>query len=150
METKMDKSELIEKLKTILASSFSLYLKAHNYHWNVTGPNFAEYHGFFADYYTAVHESVDVYAELIRVLNAFAPGSFARFSELTKISDEIAIPSSKFMFVRLASDNALMLDELRTAHMMADAMGEIGVSATLETQIQFHEKMQWQLTAFTE
>lgn len=150
METRMDKTELIEKLKTILASSFSLYLKSHNYHWNVTGPNFAEYHAFFSDYYTAVHESVDVYAEHIRMLNSFAPGSLARFSELTKISDEIAIPSAKFMFVRLASDNALLLDELRTAHMMADAMGEIGVSATLETQIQFHEKMQWQLTAFTE
>ena len=146
----MDKSELIEKLKTILASSFSLYLKAHNYHWNVTGPNFSEYHEFFADYYAAVHDSVDVYAELIRTLSAFAPGSLKRFSELTAISDEIAIPSSKFMFVRLASDNALLLDELRTAHKMADDMGEIGVSATIETQIQLHEKMQWQLTAYAE
>lgn len=146
----MDKTELIEKLKTILASSFSLYLKGHNYHWNVTGPNFSEYHGFFGEFYTAVHDSVDVYAELIRTLSAFAPGSLKRFSELTTISDEIAIPSSKFMFVRLASDNALVLDELRSAHKMADVMGEIGVAATLETQIQFHEKMQWQLTAFAE
>ena len=146
----MDKSELVEKLKAILASSFSLYLKAHNYHWNVTGPNFSEYHDFFAGYYSSVHESVDVYAELIRMLGSFAPGSLKRFSELTKISDEVAIPSSKFMFVRLASDNALLLDELRTAHKMADDMGEIGVSATLETHIQFHEKMQWQLTAFSE
>ncbi len=146
----MDKTELVEKLKVILASSFSLYLKAHNYHWNVTGPNFSEYHDFFSGYYTAVHDSVDVYAELIRMMNAFAPGSLKRFSELTTISDEIAIPSAKFMFVRLASDNGLLLDELRAAHRMADALGEIGVSATLETQIQFHEKMQWQLTAFGE
>jgi starvation-inducible DNA-binding protein len=146
----MDKTELVEKLKVILASSFSLYLKAHNYHWNVTGPNFSEYHDFFSEYYTAVHDSVDVYAELIRMMNAFAPGSLKRFSELTTISDEIAIPSAKFMFVRLASDNGLLLDELRAAHRMADALGEIGVSATLETQIQFHEKMQWQLTAFGE
>jgi starvation-inducible DNA-binding protein len=146
----MDKTELVEKLKVLLASSFSLYLKAHNYHWNVTGPNFSEYHDFFSEYYTAVHDSVDVYAELIRMLGAFAPGSLKRFSELTLISDEIAIPSSKFMFVRLASDNGLLLDELRSAHRMSDEMGEIGVSATLETQIQFHEKMQWQLTAFAE
>lgn len=150
METIMDKTALVEKLKAILASAFSLYLKAHNYHWNVTGPNFSEYHDFFGEYYAAVHDSVDVYAELIRMQNSFAPGSLKRFSELTSISDEVAIPSSKFMFVRLASDNALILDELRTAHKMADDMGEIGVSATLETQIQFHEKMQWQLTAFTE
>lgn len=146
----MDKTELIEKLKVILASSFSLYLKAHNYHWNVTGSNFSEYHAFFAGYYESVHDSVDVYAELIRTLGSFAPGSLKRFSELTIISDEIAIPSPKFMFVRLASDNGLVLDELRSAHAMADSMNEIGVSATLETQIQFHEKMQWQLTAFAE
>jgi starvation-inducible DNA-binding protein len=146
----MDKSELIEKLKEILASTFSLYLKAHNYHWNVTGPNFSEYHAFFSDYYTSVHASVDLYAEHIRMMGSFAPGSLKRFSELTKISDEVAIPSTKFMFVRLASDNALLLDELRTAHKMADEMSEIGLAATLETQIQFHEKMQWQLTAFVE
>lgn len=146
----MDKSELIEKLKGVLASSFSLYLKAHNYHWNVTGPNFSEYHEFFSEYYTAVHDSVDIYAEHIRMLGAFAPGSLKRFTELTMISDEVAIPSAKFMFVRLASDNNLLLDELRAIHKMADAMGEIGVSATMETQIQFHEKMQWQLSAFAE
>lgn len=146
----MDKPVLIEKLKGVLASSFSLYLKAHNYHWNVTGPNFSEYHEFFSEYYTAVHDSVDTYAELIRMLGAFAPGSLKRFSELTMISDEVAIPSAKFMFVRLASDNNLLLDELRAIHKMADLMGEIGVSATVETQIQFHEKMQWQLSAFAE
>jgi starvation-inducible DNA-binding protein len=146
----MDKTELVEKLKVLLASSFSLYLKAHNYHWNVTGSNFSEYHKFFGKYYENVHESIDLYAEHIRMLGAFAPGSLKRFSELTLISDEIAIPSSKFMFVRLASDNGLLLDELRSAHRMSDEMGEIGVSATLETQIQFHEKIQWQLTAFAE
>jgi len=138
----MDKTELIEKLKIITASAFSLYLKAHNYHWNVTGPNFNDYHAFFSAYY--------LYAEHIRMLGAFAPGSLKRFSELTLISDEVATPSPKFMFVRLASDNALLLNELRSAHQLADSLGEIGVSATIETQIQFHEKMQWQLTAIAE
>ena len=146
----MDKTELIEKLKIITASAFSLYLKAHNYHWNVTGPNFNDYHAFFSAYYLAVHESIDLYAEHIRMLGAFAPGSLKRFSELTLISDEVATPSPKFMFVRLASDNALLLNELRSAHQLADSLGEIGVSATIETQIQFHEKMQWQLTAIAE
>lgn len=146
----MDRTELVEKLKVVLASAFSLYLKAHNYHWNVTGPNFSEYHDFFSDYYTAVHGSVDLYAEHIRMLGVFTPGSLKRFTELTLISDEVAIPSAKFMFVRLASDNGLLLDELRSVHKMADEMGEIGVAATIETQIQFHEKMQWQLTAFAE
>jgi starvation-inducible DNA-binding protein len=146
----MEKDELIEKLKVITASAFSLYLKAHNYHWNVTGPNFNDYHAFFSTYYTSVHASIDLYAEHIRMLGAFAPGSLKRFSELTLVSDEIATPSPKFMFVRLASDNALLLNELRSAHKLADSLGEIGVAATIETQIQFHEKMQWQLTAIAE
>lgn len=146
----MDKAELIERLKGVVATAFSLYLKAHNYHWNVTGPNFGEYHGFFADYYEAVHGSVDVYAEHIRMLGAFTPGSLKRFSELTMISDEVAVPSPKFMFVRLAADNLLLLNELRLVCEMAEVMKEHGVIATLETQIQFHEKMQWQLTAYAE
>lgn len=146
----MDKSELIEKLKIVLASAFSLYLKAHNYHWNVTGQNFGEYHNFFSEYYTAVHASVDLYAEHVRMLGAYSPGSLKRFLELTRIADETAIPGAKFMFVRLASDNQLFLNELRDLADMAETMGERGLVATLETQIQYHEKMQWMLTAYTE
>ena len=144
----MDKSELIEKLKTVLATAFSLYLKAHNYHWNVTGPNFSEYHAFFADYYTAVHESVDIYAEHIRMLGSYSPGSLKRFSELSTISDEIAVPIAKFMFVRLAADNLLFINELKGLADMAESMGERAIVATAETQLQYHEKMQWMLTAF--
>lgn len=143
----MDKTELVEKLKVVLGTAFSLYLKAHNYHWNVTGPNFSQYHDFFSEYYTAVHGSVDLYAEHIRILGAFAPGSLKRFTELSRISDEVAVPSAKFMFVRLASDNLLFLSELRDLADMAEELGERGLVATLETQIQFHEKMQWMLTA---
>lgn len=146
----MDKQELIEKLKIVLGTAFSLYLKAHNYHWNVTGPNFGEYHEFFSEYYTAVHSSIDVYAEHIRMLGAYTPGSLKRFSELSLISDEVAVPTPKFMFVRLAGDNLLLLDELRSLCGIAEEMKERGLVATLETQIQFHEKMQWQLTAYTE
>jgi starvation-inducible DNA-binding protein len=146
----MDKEVLVERLKVVLATAFSLYLKAHNYHWNVTGPNFGEYHNFFSDYYTAVHASTDLYAEHIRILGAYSPGSIKRFSELTMISDEIAVPSPKFMFVRLAADNLLFLNELRSLANVADEMNERGLVATLETQIQYHEKMQWMMTAYAE
>ena len=146
----MDKSELVEKLKTVLASAFSLYLKAHNYHWNVTGPNFGEYHQFFSDFYSAVHASTDLYAEHIRILGAFSPGSLKRFSELTRIADETAIPSAKFMFVKLAADNQLFLNQLRDLADLAENLNERGLVATLETQIQYHEKIQWMLTAYAE
>jgi starvation-inducible DNA-binding protein len=146
----MDKTELVERMKVVLGTAFSLYLKAHNYHWNVTGPNFGQYHEFFSDYYTAVHASIDLYAEHIRALDAFAPGSLKRFSELTLISDEVSVPSPKFMFVRLASDNLLLIEELKSVCDLADSIGERGLVATLETQIQFHEKMQWQLRVFSD
>jgi starvation-inducible DNA-binding protein len=146
----MDKEQLIERMKVVLGTAFSLYLKAHNYHWNVTGPNFGEYHNFFSDYYIAVHNSIDLYAEHIRILGAFAPGSLKRFSELTLISNEVSVPSPKFMFIRLATDNLLFLEELRSVCNIADKMNERGLVATLETQIQFHEKMQWMLKAYSE
>jgi starvation-inducible DNA-binding protein len=146
----MDKQQLIEQMKTVLASVFSFYLKAQNYHWNVTGPNFEQYHSFLGTVYSDAWESVDAYAEHIRALDAFAPGSLKRFSELSRISDEIAVPSAKFMFIRLAADNEVLLDELRSAANMAEEMKERGVLNFLEGQIDAHEKLQWKLKSFEE
>ena len=144
----MQKEDLVEKMKVVLASAFSLYLKAHNYHWNVTGPNFKQYHDFFSTFYEDVHDSVDLYAEHIRALKAFAPGSLKRFSELTVISDEIAVPSPKFMFIRLSQDNERFLGELKEARNIADSLNEYGAVNFLEDRIDFHEKMQWMLESF--
>lgn len=146
----MDKTQLVEQMKTVLATVFSFYLKAHNYHWNVTGPNFDQYHTFLCTVYTDTWNSVDLYAEHIRALGQFVPGSFKRFSELTKISDEVAVPSAKFMFVRLAADNEVLLDELRTAAKIAEAIGQRGVLNFLEGQIDIHETLQWKLKSFDE
>ena len=141
----MEIENLVEKMKVVLASAFSLYLKSHNYHWNVTGPNFKQYHDFFGEYYEDVHASVDEYAERIRTLKAFAPGSLKRFSELSVISDEMSIPSPKFMFVRLAQDNEKFVMELKEAHTMAEELEQQGIASLLEDRIDFHEKMQWML-----
>lgn len=146
----MDKQQLIDQMKTVLASAFSLYLKAHNYHWNITGPNFDQYHTFLGTLYTEVWGSVDLYAEHIRALGVFCPGSLKRFSELSKISDEIAVPSAKFMFIRLAADNEVLLDELKTAADLAEQLKERGVLNFLEGQIDIHETLQWKLKSFEE
>lgn len=146
----MEKQELVDKMKVVLASAFSLYLKAHNYHWNVTGQNFKQYHDFFGQLYKDVHDSVDLYAEHIRVLKAFSPGSLKRFSELSIISDEISVPSQKFMFVRLSQDNERFLVELKEARNIADSLNEFGCVNFLEDRIDFHKKMQWMLEAYTE
>ena len=146
----MESEQLVEKIKTVLASAFSLALKAQNYHWNVVGSNFGEYHDFFGEYYGQMYTFVDAYAEHIRQLGSFAPGSLSRFSELSKISDEVSIPSAKFMFVRLASDNKLMSDLLADLHESAEEFGDLGLVTTVEDAIQFHSKMQWMIEARTE
>lgn len=146
----MVKDDLVETLKVVLASAFSLYLKSHNFHWNVTGPNFIEYHKFLGKFYEEVYESVDGYAEHIRALGKFAPGSLKRFSELTKINDELSVPSAKFMLIKLASDNEDFLNLLRDARKQAIELDEGGVMNYLEGRIDWHEKMQWQLNAFAE
>ena len=141
----MELENLIEKMKVVLASAFSLYLKSHNYHWNVTGSNFKAYHDFFGEYYEDVFGSIDEYAERIRALKSFTPGSLQRFSELSVISDELSIPSSKLMFVRLAQDNERFVAELKEVHNMASQLGQPGIASFFEDRIDFHEKMQWML-----
>lgn len=142
--------ELVEKLKVVLASAVSLSIKAQNYHWNVTGPNFIQYHEFLGEFYQMVGSSVDVYGEQIRILGAIAPASLKRYSELTIISDEIAVPSAKFMFVRLAADNLLFINEMKQTRNLADTLGEHGLVNILEGYISTHEKYQWMLEALVE
>ena len=78
---------LQEIMKKVLADTFALYLKAHNYHWNVEGINFPQYHEFFGNLYEELHGAVDPIAEEIRSLDTYAPGSFTRFMELTEIEE---------------------------------------------------------------
>lgn len=144
----MDKQALIEQLKIILGSAFSFYLKAQNYHWNVTGPNFAQYHDFFGELYEEVYESVDAIAEEIRKHNEFAPGSLARFSELSVIDDEVNIPETTQMFKRLANDNLLILNEYYKARKVAEEIGAYGTVNFIEDRISVHEKHQWMLNSF--
>ena len=97
--------ELIKEMKISLASVFSFYLKAHYFHWNVEGPNFPQYHTFFGDLYEEVYGSVDQFAEQIRALGSYSPGSLTRFKELSVVEDEINVPNSISMVRELLLDN---------------------------------------------
>jgi starvation-inducible DNA-binding protein len=141
-------AELVDQMKVVQATAFSLYLKAHNYHWNVTGPNFAEYHSFFGDFYNAVWGSVDGYAERTRTLDAYVPGSLSRFSELTKIEDETGIITAEAMFRNLYNDNETLINELNTARELAESDKRYGLVNYLEDRLDFHAKMHWQIRAF--
>lgn len=141
-------SELIDQMKVVQATAFSLYLKAHNYHWNVVGPNFAQYHDFFGDFYTAVWSSVDHIAEHTRTLDAYVPGSLSRFSELTKIADETGIIAPEAMFRNLYNDNETLIAELNAVHELAAAEKRYGLINFIEDRLDFHGKMHWQIRAF--
>jgi starvation-inducible DNA-binding protein len=139
---------LIERLKIVLSTAHSLYLKAHYFHWNVTGPDFAQYHDFLGKVYEQVFESLDEYGERIRILGAYAPGSLSRFGELTRIQDEDTIPAAFDMLYRLSEDNKILLVELEAACKYAEALGQRGTVNFLEGKIDEHEKLRWMLNSF--
>jgi starvation-inducible DNA-binding protein len=140
---------LVESLKKALASTFAFYLKAHNYHWNVEGHSFSEYHTFLGDLYTEVFGAVDTIAEHIRTLDAYVPGSFVRFQQLSSIEDELGVPSGRAMMSKLYADNMRVLADLQAAHGIAETMGKRGIVNFLEDRIDTHEKHSWMLRSFT-
>lgn len=137
--------ELIEKMKVVLSTTFSFYLKAQYFHWNVEGPNFPEYHKFFGDLYEEVHDSIDDIAEHIRAINAYAPGSLERFKELSVIKDETSIPTCMVMVKKLLEDNQKVMNVMTIAYQEAEKQKEIGLANYLQDRIDIHKKHAWML-----
>lgn len=141
--------QLVESLKKVQATSFAFYLKAHNYHWNVEGPNFAEYHEFLGDLYAEVFGAVDAIAEHCRTLDAYVPGSFSRFQELSSIEDELSVPTGRAMMAKLLADNQRVIGDLMAAHREAEILGKRGIVNFLEDRIDKHDKHGWMLRSYT-
>ena len=141
--------QLVEALKKAQATSFAFYLKAHNYHWNVEGPHFSEYHKFLGKLYNEVFGAVDAIAEQCRTLDAYVPGSFTRFQQLSSIEDELSVPKGLVMMSRLADDNQRVIADLTSAYTAAEAVGKIGISNFLQDRIGAHDKHGWMLRSYT-
>ena len=141
--------ELVDSMKRVLADTFAMYLKAHSYHWNVEGPNFSEYHAFFATLYEELHGAVDPLAEQIRVLGSYAPGSLKRFQELTFVVEDDNIPTCNEMFKRLEAMNTTVINGLNSALKVSEEENNAGLKAYLETRIDIHAKHGWMLRSFT-
>ena len=137
--------ELIEQMKVSLASTFAFYLKAHGFHWNVEGANFPQYHEFLGDLWDETFGAVDAIAELLRTLNSYAPASFARYSELSLIKDELNIPSAMSMMTKLTTDNATIIDQLTKTQALAEKNKKMGLANFLQDRIDAHEKHGWML-----
>lgn len=139
--------ELINALKVALATSYAFQLKAHNYHWNVTGADFKQYHDLFGGVYEEVSESIDPFAEEIRAMGAYAPGSFSRFSELTLIQDETSIPDALTMISRLLDDAKTLRDNLVATFYVSEQIRQPGLSDFIAGRIDAMNKHIWMLSA---
>lgn len=140
---------LAETLNKTLADSYILYFKAHSFHWNVEGLDFAQYHDFIGNFYTEVYSSIDVLAELIRTLDVYAPTSLSKLIGLSSLKENENVPQAKEMLTQLRSDNDLYLAQLVTAYNEAEQVSEFGISNYLQDRIQAHEKHAWMLRAIT-
>jgi starvation-inducible DNA-binding protein len=137
--------ELIEQMKVSLASTFSFYLKAHGFHWNVEGANFPQYHEFLGDLWEETFGAVDPIAEHLRTLDSYAPASLSRYIELSIVKDELNIPSPMSMMVKLTTDNAAVIVQLTTTQALAEKNKKMGLANFLQDRIDAHEKHGWML-----
>ena len=137
-----------EGLSRVLADSYTLYLKTHHYHWNVTGPNFTSLHQLFETQYQDLAEAVDLLAERIRALGFFAPGSYRAFSKLTSIPEEDEdLPSADVMVQRLVEGHEAVIGTARSVIPIAEAGKDSTTEDLLTERLRLHEKTVWMLRA---
>jgi starvation-inducible DNA-binding protein len=147
---KEDRKAIAEGLARVLADSYMVYLKTHNYHWNVTGKLFHPLHAMFEEQYTELAEAIDEIAERIRALGFRAPGSFREFSEITSIEEDTGHPDAIEMIKRSAEANETIL---RTAREALKPCHEAGDEATIDLlthRLKVHSKTAWMLRSHLE
>jgi starvation-inducible DNA-binding protein len=144
------RNEVVDALSDLLADSYTLYLKTHNYHWNVTGPMFQSLHTLFETEYTELALAVDEIAERIRTLGAHAPGSYAEFGKRAKVQEGQAGTAATEMVRQLAADQATVADAARAVVAAAEAAGDQASADLGVRRIDVHEKNAWMLRSHLE
>ena len=145
-----DRAKIVESLSTVLADAFMVYLKTHNFHWNVTGPMFSTLHVMFEEQYTEQWNALDEIAERIRALGHFAPATSRRYVELSNISEEPEVLSAKEMIRQLVDGNEVLVRTMREAVKVADDLDDFPTADMLTTRMEVHEKNAWMLRSFLE
>lgn len=139
--------QLHQLAKIAFASEFSFYLKSHQFHWNVEGMFFEPLHNLFGKIYEEVYGSIDDFAEKIRSLGTYMPGSYTRFSMLSQIEDETETLDGKAMVQELLKDNEKMKVIFKKLFEASEAAGEHGFSDFVAGRIDAHAKHGWMLKA---
>ena len=142
--------EIADGLSRVLADSYTLYLKTHNYHWNVTGPMFQTLHLLFETQYTELALAVDLLAERIRALGFPAPGSYREFAKLTVIEEREGVPSARDMIADLVAGQEAVVRTARSLFAVVDAAHDEPTADLLTQRMQVHEKNAWMLRSLLE
>jgi starvation-inducible DNA-binding protein len=144
------KEDVVKALEVLLADSYTLYLKTHSYHWNVTGPMFTTLHTLFETQYTELALAIDEIAERIRSLGSPAPGSFTQFRERASIEEDIGVPPATAMIENLVGDYQKVVDSARTLVRAGEAAGDDASVDLGVRRIEVHEKGAWMLRSHLE
>jgi starvation-inducible DNA-binding protein len=140
-----DRAAVSAGLARLLADSYTLYLKTHNFHWNVTGPMFQTLHLLFEQQYTELALAVDLIAERIRALGHPAPGSYSEFSRLSSVAEEILVPGAEAMIRQLVSGQEAVTRTARDVFRAAEVAADHATMDLLTQRLQVHEKNAWML-----
>ena len=139
------RKSIAQGLSVLLADTYTLYLKTHNYHWNVTGPMFQTLHTLFETQYTELAVAVDDIAERIRALGEFAPGSYKEYAKLTSIKEADSIPSAEEMIKDLVKGQEAIAKTARSIVPTADEASDEVTLDLLTQRMTVHEKTAWML-----
>jgi starvation-inducible DNA-binding protein len=142
--------QVVEALSRLLADTYTLYLKTHNYHWNVTGPMFSTLHTLFETEYTEYALPVDEIAERIRAIGARAPGSYTEFAELASVKEDRGSPPAMEMISNLVADQEATVASARKLVEVAEAAGDQATADLGVRRIETHEKNAWMLRSHLE
>ena len=145
-----DRQEITEGLSRLLADTYTLYLKTHNYHWNVTGPMFQTLHLMFETQYNELALAVDLIAERIRSLGSPAPGSYREFGKLSSIEEDADRPEATEMIRRLVRGQEAVARTARSVFPVVERAHDEATADLLTQRLQVHEKNAWMLRSLLE
>jgi starvation-inducible DNA-binding protein len=148
--SKKDRAAIADGLGRLLADTYSLYLKTHNFHWNVTGPMFQTLHLMFETQYNELWTATDLIAERIRSLGHFAPGSYSEFGKLSSIKETAGVPKAREMIKLLVSGHEAVTRTARSLFPAVEKAGDEATADLLTQRIQLHEKTGWMLRSLLE
>lgn len=145
-----DRQDIAQGLSKLLADTYTLYLKTHNFHWNVTGPMFQTLHLMFETQYTELALAVDLIAERIRSLGVYAPGTYKQFAALSSIKEEDHIPKAQDMIRLLVEGQEAVVCTARSLYDVVEKANDEATADLLTQRIQLHEKTAWMLRSLLE